>query len=248
MESISIISRMRCSTDTWQKARLPCSSFAKRHSAKIGRLIVRMDNGLNRFLGIVAYGEDKALKEAASLARAAADKISLFVKNNWKPLLAYLVAWSVIIASSGLLYGFKAVALPLTIGLGAGLGFGLIVGILTAKAFGSKETLWNRLNSVIERLDPNGTRQIVLAVGVSVLLAASVVFPYVLGGLFGMFIGNQLAVKVATEQNLGRSPKDKKNEKEALQKEALDMKWKIEELVKRLESLNGKSEHADSKN
>lgn len=175
-----------------------------------------------------------ALVPMGETFEGAGRKTANFVRNNWKPLLAYLVAWGVIIVCTGLMYGFQAVALPITIGIACGIGVGTIAGILTVKVFDpvGKYTVWNGINYVIEKLDKNGTRQIMSAVAVTVLLAAAVVFPYVLGAFLGILIGNQMAVKACSEpqQNLGRDPKKDAEEIKAYQTRFEDCNKRLEEL------------------
>lgn len=176
-----------------------------------------IDQALGLPLGIAAY----VVKEVALHSERGAQKTARFVKENWETLLAYSFAWGVIITCTGMLYGFQAVAFPLTIGLGGGLGFGLVFGLLSG-SFSDSFTPWNYLNTAIEHLDQNGTRQIVLAVAVTVVLAASVVFPYALGGVFGLFIAWQVAFKIANDQNLGSNKPYVDHE--TLQKEATELK------------------------
>lgn len=125
-----------------------------------------------------------------------------FVKNNWKRLFLYTLAWAIIVSGMGMMYGFKVTAIPLTIGIGCGAAFGVLTGILTACVFDKKNsrptnTLWGFLNRAFNSLDANGTRAIVVSVCVTVVLAAAVVFPYALGAIFGIIIGNHLATKIS---------------------------------------------------
>lgn len=124
-----------------------------------------------------------------------------FIKKNWVHLLAYAIAWGVIVTGVGLMYGFKATALPLTIGLGCGFALGTALGIGTVCLFNPKNdhepnTAWGFLNKWFNSLDANGTRAIFVSVGVTVILAATVVFPYALGGAMGCILGNVVATKI----------------------------------------------------
>jgi sterol desaturase/sphingolipid hydroxylase (fatty acid hydroxylase superfamily) len=165
--------------------------------------LAKVDQVVGCILGVVAYGLVCTLQPAA-------EKTASFVKKNWQQLIGYIVAWGVVVICTGLLYGFQAVALPLTIGLGGGIAFGCIAAILSLNSYDPKgcRTPWNLLNRGIQGLDQNGTRQIVLAVSVTVLLAAAVVYPYVMGALFGIFIAWQVTAKIGTEQDLGPNPKN----------------------------------------
>ncbi|MEZ5315643.1 MAG: hypothetical protein R3E91_05505 [Chlamydiales bacterium] len=147
-----------------------------------------------------------------------------FIKKNWKQIIGYLLAWSFIIISTGALYGFQAVARPLTIGFSIGIGVGCCGAVLATQVFchddpqkSLKYTPWNILNNGIKRLDENATRQVLLTVAVTVFLVACVTFPYVLGGLIGVFIGNQVLTKIICKQNLGPDPKERIDSRKNIQ-------------------------------
>ncbi len=206
-------------------------SFRKDFTAEIKKIpsaLGQADQVLDTALGVIAWG----ITPVVATLGSAFGKTATFVKNNWRQLVGYLLTWGVIISCTGLLYGFKAVALPLTIGLGFGAAFGLIAGLLSVNSFDpeGKYTLWNILNQGIEGLDQNGTKQIVLAVAVTVLLAASVVFPYVMGAVFGLFIALQVAVKIGSGQNLGHDPEKEENQRDVLQRGIEEMKTKLAQL------------------
>lgn len=134
--------------------------------------------------------------------RTEANRVANYIENEWWKVLLYAIAWGVIIGGYGGLYGFDAVAYPLAIGMAGGFGVGIISGILTVTLFDPKQeatgrnTLWDLLNLGLIGLDEYGTRQIIMTVAVSVLLAAATVFPYAVGGLMGAVIGNQFATKI----------------------------------------------------
>lgn len=213
-------------------------TFQKDFRAEIRKIPANLgqaDQVLGTSLGLFAYG----LWPIVQALETAVGKTAAFVANNWKQLIGYIFAWGVIITCTGLLYGFQAVALPLTIGLGCGAAFGVIAGILSVNSFDpqGKYTLWNLLNQGIDGLDQNGTRQIVLAVAVTVLLAASVVFPYVMGAVFGLFIALQVAVKIGSGQNLGRDLVIEENAREVLQSDLLQAQDLLKTLQERFEAL-----------
>lgn len=170
--------------------------------------------GCGMLSGLIGFGTYKISSMVKSAAVSAAHKTIHWVKNNWKQIIAYILAWSIVVTCSGLLYGFEAVALPLTIGLGCGLVAGALVGLLMTTAIDPKDkwrgknTAWDLLNMGIDKLDQNGTRQIVLAISVTVLLAASVIFPYALGAVFGLLVGNQVVTKIGFGRNLGHDAND----------------------------------------
>lgn len=207
---------------------------------KIPKNLGQIDQILGSSLGIVSYG----LMPVALALKSAGKKTARFVKDNWRQLIGYILAWAVIITCTGLLYGFEGVALPLTIGLGCGVAFGIIAGILAVKSYDTegKYTLWNLLNQGIQGLDENGTRQIVSTVAVTVILAASVVFPYVMGALFGLFIALQMTVKIATDQDLGPDPIKEKQSLVRLQQEFADLQKINLEFQNRLEVLEGREQ------
>lgn len=140
-------------------------------------------------------------KEKTSHFIATDEGIVRFIKKNWSQLITYAIAWSVIVSGVGLIYGFQATAIPLMIGLGCGVAFGMLLGILTVSVWDrsnrwdGQNTIWNFLNEKLSSLD-NGTRAIVISVCVTVVLAVTVVFPYVAGGVLGIIIGNHLTTKI----------------------------------------------------
>lgn len=160
----------------------------------------------------LSYIEGKvkgAISYVFSPLKEGVETIVLFIKNNWKQIIAFVLAWAVIIAGMGLMYGFSNVAWPLATGLGFGMGFGIIMGIVVAKCVKPSEewknkcTLWALINSGFNMLDPNGTRMLVLSVAITVVLAASVVFPTSCGVILGFIVGNHLATTIALRGNLG---------------------------------------------
>lgn len=183
--------------------------------------------------GLLAAAADKTVTVIAHAMVATAIRVKKFIKGSWQQLLIYAFAWAVIVCCFGALYGFDIVALPLTIGLGCGLGFGMLIGVVTANAFDKqgKYTAWNGINYFLEKLDANGTRQLVLALAVTVVLAIATRFPYGGGAGIGIIAGNQLAVKIATEKNLGRDP----NKKEDYKEKYLELKKEHENFGKKFQ-------------
>jgi hypothetical protein len=173
--------------------------------------------------------EKPAVKE--STPGLTVGKTATFIKNNWQRMTIYLGAWSVVIACAGGLYGFRAVALPLTIGMGGGIVIGCAAGLKMAKDPNEIDSLWDRLNDAIEKIDPNGTRPIVLSIAVTVILSASVLFPYLMGGVIGVFIGNQAAVKAGSSRNLGPRPLTP-------EKEIKNLRAQIDEMTAKLNKLS----------
>lgn len=130
-----------------------------------------------------------------------------YIKTYWTTILALGIAWGIIIAGIGAMYGFNATALPFTMGMGIGFGVGIMTGILTVKILDPKNshvnkegwahnTLWDLINAGLYQLDPNGTRMILLSVVVTVLLWAASFLPTPVGLLFGLLMGNKLATGI----------------------------------------------------
>jgi hypothetical protein len=203
---------------------------------------LRINDLFNLAVSACGYALYAASAWVSRNVATAAAHTARFVKNNWKQTIGYILAWSVVIVCSGALYGFQAVALPLTIGFAVGLGIGGITGMLTNKIFDpqdqyrGKNTIWDLLNFGIEQLDPNGTRQIVTAISVTVLLAASVIFPYALGGIFGLLVGNQVITKIGFNRDLGPDPLDQR-------RQVQDLRRQLQGALHRLDELEGLEGH-----
>lgn len=168
-------------------------------------------------------GYDCFVAPIARAVKSTAANTADYIKAHWKHLLAYIFAWGVIVVLSGSMYGFQTVALPLTIGIACGLALGILTGILTATVFDRKNerqdhnTLWGILNLGIDFLDANGTKNFLTALVVSVTIAASVIFPYAIGAVFGLFLGNYLATKI------GLWDREADDAKKAAEQEMWDM-------------------------
>ncbi|ANH78855.1 hypothetical protein [Candidatus Chlamydia sanziniae] len=135
--------------------------------------------------------------------RSVLEKISRFLRDNWKYILFYILAWALILICH------HAVAMTLTIWLGIGLGIGVIVGIITSN-FLDKEnkykdynSLWNWIHYGIQQLDPHGTRQILLATIISSISALIYAIPQAVGCVIGFCIGNQISIKATYQLRFG---------------------------------------------
>lgn len=197
-------------------------------------------NQIGTMLGILTDGVFQMGDVLKSALGSGFVKTRIFVKENWHKLIAYTIAWGVVITCSGALYGFQAVALPLTIGFGCGLVIGGMLGILVGTVLDpenkhpGKNTGWNVINGGIKKLDPNGTRQIMLSISVTVLLAASVIFPYAMGGIFGFLVGWQVLTKIAQRRPLGANPHNFREQIEMIRQQ-LSAAWsQLIELNERL--------------
>nr|CRI42199.1 Uncharacterized protein BN1224_DC9_AM_00030 [Chlamydia pneumoniae] len=133
----------------------------------------------------------------------AAEKIGLFLQRNWKYILLYILAWALILVCH------HTVALTLTIWLGVGLGIGVVFGIFTATCLDKENkhrhvnSLWNLINHGILQLDPNGTRQILLATMIASISALIYAVPQAVGLVIGFSIGNQLSINTVYGARLG---------------------------------------------
>lgn len=178
-----------------------------------------------------------------------AKRISLYLKgdkdtNNVKSLFFYIAAWGAIAVGFGLLHGFQATALPLTIGMAGGCALGIVVGIITVKSVPftednikridpkeleekgiqphiDKYSLWGLTTIWLDSLDANGTKMIIQTVLVTVLMTFTPIFPVPAGVLIGGICGNFIAIQIVYWQYL----KDHK----PLPKEILNAKRKKEE-------------------
>jgi hypothetical protein len=154
----------------------------------------------------------KITSNASHINEHIVKKIVRFIKDNWATLIKFSIAWGVIIAGIGLLYGFSAVAWPLAIGLSCGIGFGLLTGVITKtiiKPDTDAKTIWEFVNSWINGLDANGHRAIVTSIIVTVVLAATVFFPIAVGSILGFVLGNHISTKIAYGLNFGPRPESK---------------------------------------
>ncbi|WP_201457066.1 hypothetical protein [Chlamydia sp. 17-3921] len=126
--------------------------------------------------------------------RSVAEKINRFLRDNWKYILLYLLAWALIVACH------HTVAITLTIWLGIGLGLGVIFGVFSANFLdrenkhSNMNSLWNLMNYGLQQLDPNGTRQILLATIIASISALIYAIPQAVGVVIGFCIGNQISI------------------------------------------------------
>lgn len=133
------------------------------------------------------------------------DKVVTFVKENRWTLLAYVVAWGLILCSVGMLHGFKQTTAPFSIGMGVGAGFGLITGLISAAVFRWKNSLGGRLQSHLNRLDYT-TRSLAITVFVAVYLIAATRLPHGIGGLTGGIVIDHLVVKAYWRDQMVKQP------------------------------------------
>ncbi|QEM74015.1 hypothetical protein ABCH17_01145 [Chlamydia abortus] len=136
-------------------------------------------------------------------ARSVGEKISTFLRDNWKYILLYILAWALILACH------HTMAVTLTIWLGIGLGVGVLFGIFTANVLDRKNkykntnSLWNLMNYGLQQLDPNGTRQILLATIIASISSLIYAIPEAVGFTIGACIGNQISILISYGLRLG---------------------------------------------
>jgi len=221
------MSTLELRTDTENRSclasTLQLSSKATTHYAgKFGRM----------FTQVAHVTEDNAHSISSSFTKSTG-RVGTYVSEHWETLVIYTVAWALIIVSSGILYGFKRTALPLTIGMSAGLGFGFVTALLTTKVFESNETAVSWFAKKSLHVDPT-TKQIGLTIMVAVYLAACIKFPHATGGITGAVIGNHLFTHFLKHQSkdavppLPRLPKPTPQNFAALQKEVAELRAMIE--------------------
>ncbi|WP_284441875.1 hypothetical protein [Chlamydia gallinacea] len=144
--------------------------------------------------------------------RSIGEKISLFLRDNWKYILLNILAWAIILACH------HTVAATLTIWLGIGLGAGVIFGIFTStaldrqNAYKNINSIWNLMNYGLQQLDPNGTRQILLATIVASISSLIYAIPQAVGFAFGATIGNQISILTIYGLRLGKGSSGEKQE------------------------------------
>lgn len=122
-----------------------------------------------------------------------------------------MLAWGVILACH------YTVAIPLTIWLLCGGLIGGVLGILSIKLieyFKSRPitqtlSIWTVLNSGIQQLDPNGTRQLLLATVIATLSNLIRLIPAPVGLIMGLVMGNHLLA--STIHNLRSAPTPQDN-------------------------------------
>lgn len=131
--------------------------------------------------------------------------------NNGKTtIIAFAIAWAIVIAWSGSVYGFNRVAKNLSIGLGIGMGVGLIVGgllfsidsVTMHSVLGTEDkshlSLINLLAVHKESLNNSVMAALVTTVLVSMTMNALPQFPLGVGCIAGAFMGQHLAITCGT--------------------------------------------------
>lgn len=206
----------------------------------ISQAVLKIHDTIGTGVGCLVYGTEKAGEKIYDEVKPVAVKVGEFVQKNWPKLVAYTIAWGVVITCSGLLYGFQAVALPLTIGLACGFGAGTLGAILLKitdpQNKRSEWTLWSGLNKGFSHIHDEGTRYLVQGVVFYVILAMCSIYPYAAGAILGVFVGNQLINKIVysvhgIERNLGPA---NDNEKEELHKLQTMLEEALHEVNKKL--------------
>lgn len=159
--------------------------------------------GKNELFIRIFWINDHIRKPIFSHVSSGIFKTAFYVRENWKNGLIFIAAWTFIIGGTGLMYGFKAVALPLAIGVSSGIITGVFGGIIVVLSMSKDEmpeynTIWKMINAGLNQLSPNGTRPIVISVATTVILASVVIFPLGAGFFIGILIGNHIATEIGT--------------------------------------------------
>lgn len=142
-------------------------------------------------------------KGCCGILKKSLEKIGAFLKANWKYILLYILAWGLVLACHA------PVALTLTIWLGIGFGAGVIWGIFSANVLDKQNkykhinSIWNLLNHGLMQLDPNGTRQLLLAAIIASISALIYAIPQTIGFIIGACIGNQISINTCYGIRLG---------------------------------------------
>lgn len=138
--------------------------------------------------------------------RAVIHTIGDFLQRNWKYLLLYILAWSLILICH------SSVAVVLSIWLGIGFGAGVVLGIISANFLDKHNkhphlnSLWNITNHGLQQLDPNGTRQFLLATIIASISALIYASPHAIGFIIGAFLGNQTSILAAYGRRFKAGP------------------------------------------
>lgn len=126
---------------------------------------------------------------------SAASHTAHYIKENWGKILAFIVAWGAIVVLAGFLYGFSAVALPLTIGISCGLGAGTLLTMLARKKWEKLPSLWEWLNGHLDGLD-KGTNNMICMMATTAILGLAALLPLPAGVLFGAVIANFAVIAI----------------------------------------------------
>ncbi len=171
-------------------------------------------------------------------ANGLCQKLTNYLIENWESLVFFVIALTVIISGTGLMYGFKAVALPLLYGMGGGLVIGGITGLITVFWIDPQgeikpNTFWGLTNTYLNKLNPNGIRPIVIAIAVPVILAVTVVTPAPMGIGFGFIIGNHVVTAIGHQKELSLNEDKATNHPVTIE----ELQRKVDDLERQVQSL-----------
>ncbi len=132
-------------------------------------------------------------------------QIYVFVRDHFAKIVKFFLSWAVILSFTGLLYGFHATSLPLSIGLGCGAAVGVVLGICSKAIFHKtrcaldanpgKNTIYGQISWWLWEQD-EGTKALLNCVAVTVIFAAIAIFPLETGVFLGVLVGNHVVVAI----------------------------------------------------
>lgn len=140
------------------------------------------------------YAVDPANTYCLKPAMEGIHKIGVYIRDHQKSAVANIVAWGLILIFCGGVHGFKAVSLPMFIGIGPGILGGLLIGLIAYKSFHHQHEgrIWTHLKNELRAI-PEWTRTLLLAIMASGYLMACCQMPYATGALAGIFLGSLLS-------------------------------------------------------
>jgi hypothetical protein len=151
-------------------------------------------------------------------------KVSSFIRDNWRILVAYAIAWALIIVVMGAMHGFSKVSVPITIGLSAGIIFGALTAIVIVGMIHK----YNKSHKEDEKITPYSGWQLfrkcvlsqldqmisTLFVSVMVTLICLVMLrlPHGTSSIIGAIMGNHLFTQILLRKPREHTIKDEKAE------------------------------------
>ena len=135
-----------------------------------------------------------------------AEMVAHFVKQNRFTLLAYAVAWGVILCSIGMMHGFGTTTKPFSIGMSVGFGFGFLIGSVRSQVFHSKNSIGGTISTKATDLLDVTTRTMAITVFVAIYLIVATRLPHAIGGITGLVIGEHIIIKAFSGAPLQLGP------------------------------------------
>lgn len=168
--------------------------------------------------------------------------ISDFIAQNWKAVVAYCIAWSIIVLALGASFGFSAVSIPTLIGFGGGSIAGIFSAIFIVKVLDRKNS-WSEKNTIcrvvkkylLDQIDAEATKALLTAISVSVIFMLAAKYPIVTGAITGAIIFNQVTTMII-EPKKQKPIKEQETPKEDLLKRLESMEEEIKSLRRQIEN------------